>query len=97
MLFSPILSNGTWFMLRVLVARGWRNDTYATFIFHGKPKRKVTSIQAADNKLEKRSKMVYGVLESKAEVAADRVRHDIEWPESYFKWAPAKGESITLC
>ncbi len=38
--------------------------------------------------------MVYGVTQSKAEVAADRARHDIESLESYFKRALAEGESI---
>ncbi len=41
--------------------------------------------------------MVYGVPQSKAEVAADRVRRDVESLESYFKCAFAKDESITLC
>ncbi len=41
--------------------------------------------------------MVYGVPQSKAEVAVDRVRHDTESLESYFKCALAKDESIALC
>ncbi len=56
-----------------------------------------TLIQATDNELEKRSIFVYGVPQSKAEVAADRVRHAIESPESYFKCPLAKEESISLC
>ncbi len=47
-----------------------------------KPKRRATPIQAAHNELEKRSLIVYGVRQSKAEVAADRVRHDIKSLES---------------
>ncbi len=62
-----------------------------------KPKRRATPIQAAHNELEKRSIVVYGVPQSKAEVAADRVRHDIKSLESYSKCALAKDESITLC
>ncbi len=61
-----------------------------------KPKRKATPIQAAHNELEMRSIIVYGVPQSKAEVAADRVRHDIKSLESYFKCDLAKAESITL-
>ncbi len=38
--------------------------------------------------------MVYGVPQSKAELAADRARHDIESLESYLKRALAEGESI---
>ncbi len=38
--------------------------------------------------------MVYGVPQSKAEVAADRARHDIESLESYSERALAEGESI---
>ncbi len=47
-----------------------------------KPKRRATPIQAAHNELEKRSIIVYGVPQSKVEVAADRVRHDIKSLES---------------
>ncbi len=54
-------------------------------------------IQAAHNEIEKRSLIIYGVPQSKAEVAADRVRHDMKSLESYFKCALAKDESITLC
>ncbi len=50
-----------------------------------KPKRRTTPIQAADNELEKRSIMVYGV------------RHGIRLLELYFKCPLAKDESITLC
>ncbi len=56
-----------------------------------------TRIQAAHNELEKRSIIVYGVSQSKAEVAADRVQHDIELLELYFKRVLAKDESITHC
>ncbi len=56
-----------------------------------KPKRRATPIQAAHNELEKRSIIVYGVPQSKAEVAADRVRHDMKSLESYFKSAPLQG------
>ncbi len=52
-----------------------------------KPKRRATPIQAAHNELEKLSIMVYGISQSKGEVAADEVRHDIESLESYFKCA----------
>ncbi len=52
-----------------------------------KPKTWTTLIQAADNELEKRSTIVYGVPQStsvnKVEVAADRIRHDIESLEPY--------------
>ncbi len=54
-------------------------------------------IQAAHSELEKRSIIVYGVPQSKTEVAADRVRHDIKSLESYLKCALAKDKSITPC
>ncbi len=50
-----------------------------------KPKSRAISIQAADNEPEMRTEKAYGVPQSKSEVADDRVRHDIEWLESYFK------------
>ncbi len=66
-----------------------------------KPKTRTTSIQAADNELEKRLIIVYGVPQStsvnKVEVAADGTRHDIESLEPYFRYVLAKDESIQLC
>ncbi len=62
-----------------------------------KPTRRITTIQAAHNELEKRSIIIYGVSQSKAEVAADRARHYIKSLASYFKFALAKDVSITLC
>ncbi len=41
-----------------------------------KPNKRSTPIQTADNELQKRSLIFYCVSESKAEVAADHVRHD---------------------
>ncbi len=43
-----------------------------------------------------REPRIYGVPQSKAEVAADRVRYDIKSLESYFKCALAKDESMNL-
>ncbi len=43
-----------------------------------KPKRRATPTQTAHSELEKRSIIVYGVPQSKAELAADRVRLDIK-------------------
>ncbi len=51
--------------------------------------------------LEKRSIIVYGVPQftsvDKFEVAADRIRHDKESLEPYFRYVLAKDESIKLC
>ncbi len=58
-----------------------------------KPKTRITLIQVANDELENWSIIVYGVPQSKVEVAADPVRHDIESPESYFKCVLAKDES----
>ncbi len=58
---------------------------------------KTTSpIPVADNELEKWSIIIYGLPQSKAEVAAVCVRHDIASLESYFKCALATNESQTL-
>ncbi len=62
-----------------------------------KPNKRTTPSQTADNELEKWSIIVYGVSQSKTEVAAHGVRHDKVSLDSYFKSALAKDESITLC
>ncbi len=61
-----------------------------------KPSKRITQVQAADNELEKRWITVYCVSQSKAEVTADRIKHDKELLESSFKRWPWKPNSRYL-